>query len=134
MKVHNINPLYNSRKTILCKVYCVIDSIILAAPIPIENNSAFVTVTVKSQILEMEKHAEMQSLVIKEMIDYAGENQLSYQVILVNVCSQTLEKVIEYREYHRLNSSQMSDLTKAWDLNFISNVNIRTILDLMKVI
>ena len=95
MKVHNINPLYNSRKTLLCKVYCVIDSIILAALIRIEKNSAFVTVTVKSQILEMEKHAEMQSLVIKEMIDYAGENQLSYQVIPINVCSQTLEKVID---------------------------------------
>ena len=62
MKVHNINPLYNSRKTLLCKVYCVIDSIILAAPIPMENNNAFVIVIVKSQILEMEKHAAMQSL------------------------------------------------------------------------
>ena len=100
-----------------------------------ENNDASVSVTLKSSdghIFKVDKQVAIQSYVKKNMIDCLGDDKLGFEVVPLDVSSQVLQKMIEYCEYHLQNSSQQPGLIKAWDRNFIRNVDSILLLDLMK--
>lgn len=84
--------------------------------------------------ISVDKQLVFESKVLKNIIEIVGEDQLPHQVMpLSNVSKQTLEKMFEYIDYHLRNSSQRANDIRIWDLNFITEVDIDTLLNLIKV-
>ena len=74
----------------------------------------------------MDKQFVFESKVLKNIIEIVGEDQLPHQVMPIQVC-------LEYIDYRLRNSSQRANDIRIWDLNFITEVDIDTLLNLIKV-
>lgn len=110
-----------------------------------ETNNGRITLTSKNDVkILISKKVAMRSGLLKSMVNVDDEDEddeFDQDIPLVNVDSNTLEKIIEFLNYRIINgemekiekplSKNLSSLISPWDYNFISKLKQKELFELI---